>query len=142
MGAGDNREGLLVTGDYYEGAFGPTIILFLGSPAGAMWLEDEFRRVAQSGRPRDIADDPRIELANVTALTLALREAGPDVELKRVDGDDSPSFLWTATEDGWQRLAGLMEPLSSGQTGHQYLTRERVDDALVEVSLGEQHARA
>jgi hypothetical protein len=142
MSYGDNREGLLVTGDYYAGAFGPTIILFLASPAGAAWLEDEFRQVARTGRSRNIVDDQRIELPQVAALTLERRESGPDVELRRIDGKDSPSFVWTATEDGWLRLAGLMEPLASGQTGHQYLTRERIDDALIEVSLGERHARA
>lgn len=142
MSGGDHQDKLLVTGDYYIGALGPTIILLLASPTAASWLEDEFKHVARSSRPRNLTDDPRIELSGVTGLTLGLRHSGPDIELRQVGGDDSPSFLWTGTEDGWRRLAGLMEPLASGETGHQYLTRERVDDALIEASLGEWHARA
>jgi len=137
----DESDRLLVTGDYYLGAFGPTIILVLASPAGAAWLEDEFRLAARAERPRNLLDDHRIEVRQISALTLDLRESGADVELRRI-GDESPTFLWTATKDGWQRLADLLKPLSTGQNGHQYLTREGVDDALIEVSLGEHDGRA
>lgn len=43
----------------------------------------------------------------------------------------------SAPQDGWSRNAGLLEPFVAGKTGHQYLTSEASDAALIEVSHGE-----
>jgi hypothetical protein len=38
-------------------------------------------------------------------------------------------------------MAEMLHPFIDGKTGHQYLTREGIDDALVEVSYGEPGVR-
>jgi hypothetical protein len=134
-------EDLLVRGDYYQGAFGPSIILVLSSPQAARWLQGIFRSTTALSSPLSLSTDPHVRLNNVDDLSLVHRTSGSEVELRREPSRDLVGFVLSATEQGWQYLADLMEPLAEGQTGHQYLTREGVDDALIEVSLGEQHAR-
>lgn len=50
-------------------------------------------------------------------------------------------FRWCASSEGWAYEAGLLDPFVEGRSGHQYLTREGVDAALVEVSFLEPHVR-
>ncbi len=46
-----------------------------------------------------------------------------------------PEFYWVRSSSGWMECVDLMDGLIRGGTGHQYLTKEGIDDALVEVSL-------
>ncbi len=45
-------------------------------------------------------------------------------------------FKWSQCQEGWRTCVGLLDGLLEGP-GHQYLTMEGVDDALVEASLME-----
>jgi hypothetical protein len=49
------------------------------------------------------------------------------------------ALVWRCTSDEWITCAALLEPLAEGKRGHQYLTEERYDDVLIEVSHGEAH---
>jgi hypothetical protein len=51
--------------------------------------------------------------------------------------DDEVAFVWSATRAGWLHLADLTQSLCAGGVGHHYLTDDRGDDALVELSFGE-----
>jgi hypothetical protein len=51
------------------------------------------------------------------------------------------AFLWQCDDDEWQTNAELLDPFVAGRTGHQYLTRAGVDDAVVEISFGEPEVR-
>lgn len=132
----------LIVGAYgRSGAYGPTILLELKSPAAARWLHDLFLQVRRGQRAVDLTSDARVRISGITRLQIDTRAGvGPLVQLRQTGNDASgPSFLWTATSAGWSYQAGLLEPFMGGRPGHQYLTSEESDDAIVEVSLYEAH---
>jgi hypothetical protein len=141
-GSGPNADKILIVGGYSEkGAYGPTILLQLESPAAATWLRDIFVEVSKASLTVDLVADPRVRLSGVKQLLL---EADPGVgslvQLRRTQrAPNAVSFRWIGTSTGWGYQADLMEPLTKGRAGHQYLTTEERDDALIEVSLGERH---
>ncbi len=67
---------------------------------------------------------------------MTTRSAEPRVALKHRNGS-AKSFIWSATRDGWLYLADLTQPLCTDGTGHHYLTDDKGDDALIELSFGE-----
>jgi hypothetical protein len=69
---------------------------------------------------------------------MVCRLDGPRVTLRHSDGTDATTFVWSATADGWLYLADLIHPLVDGRMGHQYLTDDKDDVALIELSSGEQ----
>jgi hypothetical protein len=134
----------LVVGDYYLGAFGPAILLTLREPDGPQWLHDLFIQLARNGRVIDLASEPMVRLQNIGALQMSLdRRLGPYVALNRLSKEEQPArFAWIASSSGWMLQAALLEPFIAGHSGHQYLTREGADDALIEVSFGESDVHA
>ena len=52
--------------------------------------------------------------------------------------EDPNKFVWSCTSEEWYTMSLMLEPLLR-QEGHQYLTSEGTDDALIEVSYGEDH---
>jgi hypothetical protein len=129
----------LLEGDYYEGAFGPTILLILTSSVAVDWLRAMFDRMAQEtiGAVVSLLDQPRVAIgAALPGLRLALVEREPDRHLVR--GPDG-GFTWSCTTDEWHTASLMLEPFTDGQAGHQYLTSEVDDDAIIEISYGEDH---
>jgi hypothetical protein len=128
----------LLEGDFYEGAYGPSILLVLTSREAVAWLRSVFDDLARGsiGAVLRLDTQPRVEIgAALTALQLRRVEATPDRHLVQArDG----SFTWSCTADEWQTASLLLEPLLK-QSGHQYLTSETDDDAIIEVSYGEDH---
>jgi hypothetical protein len=124
-------------GDFYEGAFGPSILLVLTSPEAVVWLRSIFDDLAASSIETVLRLDsqPTVEIgAALTALELRRVERASDRHL--VQAPDG-SFTWSCTADEWQTVSLMLEPLLE-QSGHQYLTSE-TDDAIIEVSYGEHH---
>jgi hypothetical protein len=128
----------VVEGEYGEGAYGPTILLRLRSAEGAAYLRAIFDHLAGSpeGTIVRLDADPGFSIgAAVWALNLGVVKSPPRRHLVR---DDEGGFTWIGTPDEWETASLLIEPLLH-QQGHQYLTSEVEDDALVEVSRGEPH---
>ena len=128
----------LVEGDLYEGAFGPTILLVLTSPQAAAWLcsrlDDLSTRDVNNFFRLDL--DPNVQLgASITAFSM--RRVFSTRERRLVRHRDG-RFTWSGTADEWRIASDLVRPLST-QQGHQYLTSEMNDDAIIEVSRGEHH---
>jgi hypothetical protein len=126
-----------LVGDFYRGADGPTIILIAESSSGCKRLQDLLRDLGSGAERRMLTEEPEIEIANVDAIEMAVRSDGPRVLLRRHGGDASTSFIWSATPDGWLYLADLIQPLCDGGSGHLYLTENKDDAALIELSVGE-----
>ncbi len=126
----------MLVGDFYDGAYGPTIILIASSPAACVWLQDVFRELARGGLSRTLTAEPGVRFTNVEVIEMVCRPDGPRVTLGR--GTDERAFVWSATADGWLYLADLVQPLVDGGAGHQYLTDDKDDVALIELSSGEQ----
>ena len=136
-----NRADFLVAGEFGEGAYGPTILLKLRSPEAASYLRSIIERLV-SGRPGAslrLEEDPGVSLG-ASLWTLNLRVVA-DPQLRRLSRDQEGGFTWVGTPDEWQTTSMLMEELTR-ESGHQYLTSEVDDDALVEVSQGETHRQA
>src|SRR5258708_7264264 len=132
---------ILVEGEYGEGAFGPTILLVLQGVQGVAYLRAIFDRLADSpeGTTVCLNEDPGLSMgAALWALDLQIVPSPPRRHLFR---DEEGGFTWVGTSDEWQTTSLMIEPLLH-QHGHQYLTSEVEDDALVEVSHGETHGRA
>lgn len=126
--------------DYYEGAYGPTIRFDSNSLDDLEALRETFRRLA-SGEACEVALHGMggLSVSNLEALTLALVDVDPKVALRRLNRG---LFLWVNTREGWTRCCSLIDGLIQfNKPGHQYLTNEGLDDALVEVCLYERADR-
>lgn len=129
----------LIEGDFYEGAFGSSILLALTSRDAVTWLRTVFDSLAEA----DVGDvfrldgPPRVEIgASITAFLLQRVEQPPERHLVRApDG----GFMWSCAAEEWRTASLMLEPLLT-QSGHQYLTSETDDDGIIEVSFGEGHA--
>lgn len=127
-----------VEGDYYEGAFGPTILLVLTSREAVAWLRRVFEGLAEIDVGSALRFDTRPEVeigAAVTGLFMRRVERAPERHLER---QSDGSLMWSCTAEGWRIASLLLEPLLN-RPGHQYLTSETDDDAIVEITFGEQH---
>jgi hypothetical protein len=126
----------LVEGEFGEGAYGPTILLRLRSPEAAIYLQSILDRLASGGPGAStrLEDDPHISLG-AALWTLELRVVA-EPQLRRLAKQQDGGFSWVGTSDEWQTTSLLIEGLTD-HAGHQYLTSEVDDDALVEVSQGE-----
>jgi len=131
----------------------PTIFVQLPDRRAVEVLKALFLGLAVSERPIALSEQPGTELKGMTSLDLVLAKepAGspalqrildlfrftedPRKHLLRVD--DSPKYRWTCTAEEWRASAELLEPFLEDRSGHQYLTDEGVDDALIEVSYHE-----
>ncbi len=132
----ENRA--LIEGDYYDGAFGPSILLVLTSRESISWLRAVFEGVAVApvGTVISLVDQPQARIgAALAQLLLARVDRRPN---KHLVFNAHGSFVWSCTADEWQTMSLMIEALLQ-QSGHQYLTTEGKDDALVEVSYGEDH---
>lgn len=127
----------LVVGEFYDGAYGPTIILVLSSITAAKWLRRVFLEQIDNAEPHDLSVEPHMRASNMSSLRLITRASGREIELKRVSDKPAPSFTIYGTRSGWQYVAELIDPFCNGQSGHQYFADLAGDDALVEVSFGE-----
>jgi hypothetical protein len=129
---------LLVEGEFGEGAFGSTILLRMRSKIGAGYLLSLFERLAGSpeGTSMKLEAQPGVSMS-AALWSLDFRVVATS-RAQRLFRDDAGGFIWQGTADEWETTALLVEPLTH-QAGHQYLTFEVDDDALVEVSQGEGH---
>jgi hypothetical protein len=127
----------LILGELYDGSEGPTIMLVMLTPAAGDWLQDTFRNLARHKEPVTLTACPEARLVNVTSIEMVCVADGPRIALRSRDIGGDRSFVWSATVEGWLYLADLVQPLSEGAAGHQYLTEHKDDVALIELSSGE-----
>ena len=130
------RSSALVEIDLYDGAYGPTILLVLVTRRSIDWLRKVFEDMAAAptGTVVSLTDLPQVRVVGELGglvLSKAERCSRPDL-VRGVSG----RFVWSCTADDWDTMSLMLEPLLR-QPGHQYLTSEGVDDALIEVSFGE-----
>jgi hypothetical protein len=128
----------VIEGDFYDGAFGPSILLVLTSQESIGWLRAVFEDLAAApiGTVVSLVEQPRVRIgAALTELLLSRAARQPNKHLVR---EAYGRFVWTCTSDEWETMSLMLEPFLE-QPGHQYLTVENADDALIEVSYGEDH---
>jgi hypothetical protein len=130
----------LILGAFYPGAYGPTILLEAQGLLGVDWF---LRKLVELSRGEQAAFDlvsmPEIAIEGVDELKVETVAAQPEIPLTRTAGSsgDDVSFLWRQDTLRWAHASMLIEPLLKGWPGHQYLTNEDRDAALIEFSYGE-----
>jgi hypothetical protein len=83
-----------------------------------------------------LVDQPQVRIGAALAELLLARVARPPN--KHLVREEYDRFVWGCTSDEWETMSLMLEPFLE-QPGHQYLTVEDADDALIEVSYGEDH---
>jgi hypothetical protein len=129
----------LIVGVYYQGVFGPTIILKALSKSSVEWLHGIFLHLAEgSDSGIDLVAMPEVGVQGVRVLNLGQVAEQPDVALQCTShAPQDAEFRWVQDSLRWSHTAMLLEPFLSGKTGHQYLNQEGQDAALVEISFRE-----
>lgn len=134
----DIDQAPLLEGDFYAGAFGPSMLLVLTSPEAVSWFRGVFDGLAEAepGAEFRLDSQPGVDLG--VAVTGLLLRRVERASARHLMHDGAGRFTWSCTADEWREASLLLEPLLAGP-GHQYLTSETDDDAIVEVSYGEEH---
>ena len=128
--------------NYYDGAYGPTIRIDANSAGGIRFVKKLIFELALSAKSEvklhqeeDIVVDGNIELV-LSAIPSDKEQRKALFRLKREP--ETTKFLWARTPAGWAESAAQLDGLINSQKpGHQYLTDEQVDDALVIIAMRE-----
>lgn len=132
-------EHLLSAGFDPQGAYGPIIVMQLASEVAVGWLRQLILDVAAGLKEPELSELPEVRLVNFDGLHLTLARPDSDSARELIRLDDGSAFLWSCSQERWRTNAALLDPFLAGRKGHQYMTSETIDDALVEVSFGESH---
>jgi hypothetical protein len=121
---------------YYDGAYGPTLRIDVQSLEDLTAIRQVFGGLA-SGDIREAdfvrALNCRLDSMHSLIVRSVLHRASKVLRLDHLEST-GPSFLWSNTAEDWVDCAEMADVLLKHNTpGHQYLTSEGVDDALVEL---------
>jgi hypothetical protein len=128
--------------DYYEGAYGPTIRIDAQSMEDLLGIKNIFLQLAgSSSQAIDLAEKEGVKTTGLNQFILRWVPDKPEVKKKLVllsNTNTDIAFEWAMSAKNWKRIAGLIDGLiESNAPGHQYLTEEGVDDAVVELAFKE-----
>jgi len=125
-----------ITGDFYEGAYGPSIIIALASPRAAEQLKAVVLHVSGGSGPLDLENQPSVQLCHGLRIRMTM---GDNTEKVLAQVGDSPAFEWSCPSEVWREVVEMLDPFIAGKNGHQYLNDGVLDDALIEATHGEGH---
>ena len=128
--------------DYSIGAYGPTLSFIVNSEDILQYLYGLFKGLSRFDYNEiSLSENDSFVLSNMQDLILkTLTKKKPyEKNLSEIKGENvSCKYIWALDTEGWYDCLGLMEGLMQGSgKGHQYLTSEDFDDALVVVSYNE-----
>lgn len=127
----------------YESSEGPCVTLFGPMNVELDALRDLFGALSHGGGPVQL-DEMKFIVSfggiRILARCLDVTSGGRSTQragiFKRADA--KPAFVWTQARDAWGITAELVQGLiDSAIAGHQYLSDNPADDAVVVVSKGE-----
>jgi hypothetical protein len=125
---------------YYVGAYGPTVRIDGQSREELAAVGQLFRRLASEDMPaRDFGKVLRCQLDSIHSLIVRrVTNRPPKVLELQYYISGQPSFCWSNIGHEWLENAEKVDRLLADDSpGHQYLTREGIDDAVVEVCYRE-----
>lgn len=130
---------VLLRGDLFEGAFGLSILLRLESRDALDWMVTLIESVSRMSESAtfSFAAQPGVILSQ-SLQEIRIQREGDGVAHRHLRQVQPGVFLWVGTSEYWGTLAELVSALKE-TSGHQYVTSETDDDALIEVSFGERH---
>ena len=128
--------------DYYEGAYGPTIRIDAQTLDDLNKIKSMFVELAQTRRSViNFLDVVGVHTTGLDQFTLerveTTDEFGKSLKHQRSELA-GVGFVWSLPANGWKRCAGLIDGLIEyNRPSHQYLTKEGVDDVIVELAFKE-----
>ena len=134
----NSKPASIIVWDFYDGAYGPSILAVLPDLAAVARLQDIFVHVASSGIATDLAQETGMQVRNMDSLEL-VRTDPQHGERRTLSRIDNARFRWSCSAHQWHRHAALLDGFVKGHRGHHYLTEEGLDEALIEISYGESH---
>jgi hypothetical protein len=126
--------------NFYDGAYGPTIRIDTHSIEPIEQIKSIFLKLAT-------AETSEINFLEVTSakavgvksliLRLVTEQKAGALNLTEVT-DEGSVFYWLEPSDTWLEYTGLIDGILKQQRpGHQYLTNERTDDAILVIAFQE-----
>ena len=134
--ASHNHGSTLVQLGFYDGAYGPTLRIDIPSRKLLEALKTVFQNLAEEKATRtDLTKTDFVRPGNVSRLVLVFQEQTKKLaRSKALTLHRGTEFVWTNSADGWQYCVDLLSGFGE-QLGHQYLTAEGIDDALIEAAF-------
>ncbi len=130
--------------DYYQGSYGPTIRIDILSLENLRKMKNLFVHLAKSVNYEiNLLEFGNIQAKGINKFILQSTTNGKKYDwLRRKNltfikkNNNEIVFHWGLSPYNWERVVCLVQRLLDEKTpGHQYLTQEGVDDALVEVAF-------
>ena len=135
------QTGIVV--DYYQGAYGPTILIDTTSQDELLAIRTVFLNLAQGKIDLvNLVNKPGITAMGIDALVLRSVTTGKQgdkcLERKKTNSKRS-EFLWSLPNVEWWAHVNLTDGFTDAP-GHHYLTDEDIDDSLVVLQFKESAA--
>jgi hypothetical protein len=122
---------------FYAGAYGPTLRVCIDSARQLERVKRMFSRFAHArltdGEFAALVNGATYEQLSSWKIELVQRGLPRKGLVKVSASSPAPAFVWSLPPDGWRLCLELIDAFGTA-AGHQYLTTEGVDDALVEVA--------
>jgi hypothetical protein len=125
---------------YYVGAYGPTIRIDAQSLEDLVAVGQLFRRLASDAvQEADFGQALGCRLDSIGSLMVRSVKSRLSKALElQYYTEGQPVFGWSNTGEEWLEQAERVDVLAAADSpGHQYLTCEGVDDAVVELCFRE-----
>ena len=126
--------------NFYEGAYGPTIRMDISSKESVEQLKNIFLDLA-TARANEVRlfEVVSAKVVGIKSLVLSLVTKQEEGVLSLTEiTDEGPIFHWLGSSEDWLECAELLDGiLKQLQPGHQYLTNEETDDAILVVAFQE-----
>jgi len=127
--------------DYYEGAYGPTIRIDVQSVGALVKIKDFIQQLAESRISSiNLTEAEGIKAAGFSKIIfeVSLDNKAEEKLLLRKNGSEGIIINWAMFPASWERVHGLVSGLlECGCPAHQYLTKEGVDNVIVELAFME-----
>lgn len=127
--------------DYYRGAYGPTIQINLPSKEALIKVKDILQKLSNGSILEcKLQEIPFFYFTGLDELNLRVdsksnKSMFTSITVKRVKIKKVKIiFDWSNSLNGWDDCVGLLEGFREESPGHQYLSNEGFDDALIVVS--------
>ena len=131
--------------DYYEGAYGPTIRIDVVSTDSLHKIKDVFESLSKSaGQEVNLSTIKNVKCLDLKSLLLKSTASELDNEEQKelIFDKGNKCACWKLSIKNWQKMASLTQGLLvHNKAGHQYLTREGIDDTIIELSYLERLER-
>jgi hypothetical protein len=138
---GPSDQGSDIVVYFYQADYGPTIRIDTHSIQTVKIVKEIFQDLAMGKKTElEFNKAALVRNSNVEMLILKLVRSERRRTLRFLGATNGgPTFSWARSADGWSDCVDLIDGIlqAEGKAGHQYLTNETIDDALIEFAFGE-----